>query len=87
MESSVRRYKGKAKDLEDSQTKNQTLNTRIEEMEKEIQNLKDHISSYEGGIQVYEIPMVDRLRSAAQAIWAQEQDMAYLMTQVRGVAQ
>ncbi|KAK8505872.1 hypothetical protein V6N12_042896 [Hibiscus sabdariffa] len=30
---------------------------------------------------------VRRLRSATQAIWAQEQDMAYLMTQVRGVAQ
>ncbi|KAK9003177.1 hypothetical protein V6N11_060743 [Hibiscus sabdariffa] len=87
MERSVRRYKGKAKDSEDNQAENQALKTRIEEMEMEIQSLKDQVASYERGIQPYEIPMVDRLRSAAQAIWAQEEDMAHLMAQVHSVAQ
>ncbi|KAK8562406.1 hypothetical protein V6N12_010487 [Hibiscus sabdariffa] len=87
LERSVRRYKGKAKDSEDNQAENQALKTRIGEMEMEIQSLKDQVASYEGGIQAYEIPMVDRLRSVGQAIWAQEQDMVYLMAQVHSVAQ
>ncbi|KAK8704922.1 hypothetical protein V6N13_048534 [Hibiscus sabdariffa] len=86
MERSVRRYKGKAKDSEDNQAENQALKTCIEEMGMEIQSLKDQVASYEGGIQAYEIPMVDRLRSVAQAIWAQEQDMVHLMARVQSVA-
>ncbi|KAK8504982.1 hypothetical protein V6N12_032941 [Hibiscus sabdariffa] len=52
-----------------SRLENRALKERIQEIDAEVQSLKDQIAGYEGGMQVYEIPMEERLRSAARTIW------------------
>ena len=70
-----------------SRSENQILMARIQEMELEVQNWKSQVAAYEGAMQAYEVPMVERLRDAAQTIRRQEEQMAHLMEQAQDVAQ
>ncbi|KAK8509038.1 hypothetical protein V6N11_021124 [Hibiscus sabdariffa] len=82
-----RNHEDAIKSLKISRSENRALRERIQKIEAEVQSLKDQIAGYEGGMQAYEIPMVERLRSAARTIWEQEQERTTLMTQVQEVAQ